>query len=179
MPLSNALGWMPRCELSVGLGCNQPRDHKVLGWLCAELAGGFDGMVDMNGVLPIPERKGWKEADLSGTLLIALHEYGDEGKLTEFHLADAAFLRTWLQHPNFHMIKQVGPTHDSMEDNAVFRAQLARSVNAERQGRTDASEAPLRDGFSSVPAVTPNPQQCWITGRRNFRRSAGHGPSFP
>ena len=103
--LSDALGWMPRCELSIGVGCNQPRDHKVLGWLSAESASRFDGMVAMNGILPIPEIEHWKEAGLSGTLFVALHEYGDEGKLTGSHLADAAFLRTWLQHPNFHMIK--------------------------------------------------------------------------
>ena len=60
---------MPACELEVGVYCNRPRDHKLLGWLCAELATQFDGMIDLDGSLPFPDRQDWHRSGLVGTVL--------------------------------------------------------------------------------------------------------------
>lgn len=99
--VAQALGWMPKYALGVWIGCSQSCDHKRLGWLCAELVYRFDGIVDVGRQLPIPDGNG----ESPGRLVRVDTEYGIEGKLSETHLIDAAFLRAWLQHPDFYMIK--------------------------------------------------------------------------
>ena len=100
----DALGWMPACELAVRINCKRPRDHKLLGWLCAELATRFDGMVDLGGVLPLPDRREWSRFRLAGRVLSAAYDT-HAAKSAQVQIVDAQFLRSWVLQQNFHMIK--------------------------------------------------------------------------
>lgn len=101
---SQALGWMPVCEFSAWVNCNRPRDHKVLGWFSAELATRFDGMIDIGGMLPIPDREDWSRFGLAGRVVEASYSI-DADRSGSVHLVDPGFLRTWMFQPQFHMIK--------------------------------------------------------------------------
>lgn len=102
--ISYALGWMPTCELSVGIECSRPKHHKVLGWLCAELATRFDGMIDLGGTLPLPNRDQWGSVGLAGKVVETVYDL-EHGRTAAVHIVDAEFLRFWLLQPQFHMIK--------------------------------------------------------------------------
>jgi hypothetical protein len=95
---------MPACELFVSIFCNRPRDQKLLAWLCAELAARFDGMVDLGGPLPLPDRSEWARTGLAGAVVDVPPEV-DTGPWSHAYVVDAAFLRGWIHQPNFHMIK--------------------------------------------------------------------------
>jgi hypothetical protein len=99
-----ALGWMPAAELSVSIYCNQLRDHKTLAWLCAQLADRLDGMVDVGGRLPVPERKEWDSSRLDGSM-VTVQRGIDTGPWSGVDIVDSLFLTTWVRHPHFHMIK--------------------------------------------------------------------------
>ena len=103
--ISQALGWMPACELSVWINCNRPRDHKVLGWFSAELATRFDGMIDLNGTLPLPNPRDQRDSfGLEGKVVETVYDL-DAGRTAALHIVDAEFLRSWMLQPQFHMIK--------------------------------------------------------------------------
>ncbi len=90
---------MPACELEVGVYCNRPRDHKLLGWLCAELATQFDGMIDLDGSLPFPDRQDWHRSGLAGTVLDVEYET-HSGRTCQLQVVDATShdqvtLREW------------------------------------------------------------------------------------
>ena len=102
--ISLALGWMPACELSVWINCNRPRDHKVLGWFSAELATRFDGMIDLDGTLALPDREDWSRFGLAGRVVEASYSI-DANRSGSVHLVDPEFLRAWMFQPQFHMIK--------------------------------------------------------------------------
>lgn len=102
--ISQALSWMPACELSVWINCSRPRDHKVLGWFSAELATRFDGMIDLGGTLPLPDREDWSRFGLAGRVVEASYSI-DANRSGSVHLVDPGFLRTWMFQSQFHMIK--------------------------------------------------------------------------
>ena len=103
--ISHALGWMPACELSVWINCKRPRDHKVLGWFSAELATRFDGMIDLNGALPLPNPPDqWGAFGLAGKVVQTVYDL-DAGRTAALHIVDAEFLHSWMPQPQFHMIK--------------------------------------------------------------------------
>ena len=99
-----ALDWMPTCELAAWINCSRPRDHKVLGWFCTELATRFDGMIDLGGTLPLPDREDWSRFGLAGRVVEASYSI-DANRSGRVHLVDPGFLRTWMLQPQFHMIK--------------------------------------------------------------------------
>ena len=99
-----ALGWMPGCELSVGINCNRPRDHRGLAWHCAELATRFCGVIDMGGQLPLPDAAVWSSCGLQGSAIEIAYSI-DETRFGKVHVVDVDFLRSWILRPNFHMIK--------------------------------------------------------------------------
>lgn len=102
--ISQALGWMPACELSVWISCNRPWDYKILGWFSAELATRLDGMIDLGGTLPLPDRADWSRFGLAGRVVVASY-FIDANRSGSVHLVDPGFLRTWMLQPQFHMIK--------------------------------------------------------------------------
>jgi len=102
--INEALGWMPACELSAWINCNRQRDHKTLGWFCAELANRFSGVIDLGGTLPLPTREEWARFDLGGNVLQVQYDL-DAGRTASFHIVDVDFLRSWMLQPQFHMIQ--------------------------------------------------------------------------
>ncbi len=100
----DAIGWMPASDLSVSIFCNDKRDHKTLAWLCSELADRFDGLVDLGGTLPIPDRKDWDSLGLSGSVVSMRYEI-DNDRWGHSQVVDSEFLRGWIRQPGFHMIK--------------------------------------------------------------------------
>jgi hypothetical protein len=99
-----AIGWMPAAELTVSIFCNQPRDHKTLAWLCIQIAERFDGVVDLDGIIPIPDREERMLAGLSGSVVEVSYEI-EKNRRGRVHVVDSEFLRGWIRHPSFHMIK--------------------------------------------------------------------------
>jgi hypothetical protein len=100
----SALGWVPACELSIAIYCNRRRDHQILAWLCVELAKRLDGMIDLDGPMPIPPEKMWLDCGLRGRAIPVVYAI-DESRSAKVHVVDADFLRSWMSHPDFHMVK--------------------------------------------------------------------------
>jgi len=86
------------------MGCNQPQDHKLLAWLCIELAETFKGMIDLGGPLPISGGENAGRGKIPGTVLAEFY-FIDEGRVGISHIVSPEFLRFWLNQPQFHMIK--------------------------------------------------------------------------
>jgi len=102
--LSKALGWVPACELSAWINCNRQRDHRTLGWFCAELASRFSGVIDLGGTLPLPAREEWAKCGLAGNTLEVPYDI-DQGRTASVHVVDVDFLSSWMLQKQFHMIK--------------------------------------------------------------------------
>lgn len=112
------LGFIPEQNITIYAGCNHPIDHRILGQLVLLLAERYDGIINLEGALYPPDEPGRdlfdvtieeveqyvKELPLPGRIF---HMYYSTGRNTRwlYHLVDADFLRAWLQHPQFHMIK--------------------------------------------------------------------------
>lgn len=114
-----ALGRTPVQELVVSAACTGPDNHRLLGCLAASLARRFDALIDCNGLLGYPytihretpeqEAAGLTAARalvgvLDGTVLEVPYRTYDDG-VWYSHVADPAFLESWLRHPDFRMIK--------------------------------------------------------------------------
>lgn len=110
------LGFVPEQCINVGSGCNRRIDHQLLGQLTLLLAERYDGIIDFGGAFYPPNNvpledvtveeveEYVKELSLPGRIF---HMYYITAKDTMwiYHLIDPEFLRAWLQHPRFHMIK--------------------------------------------------------------------------
>lgn len=112
--LPKLLGWTPRDILSIAAMCNQDMDHRLLGELCLRFATQLGGIVSFGGSLPgcgdlprdgpsAPLREE-KLDGLAGTLFTLSHLTLNDEYATE-HLGDVEFLRAWLKHPHFRMVK--------------------------------------------------------------------------
>lgn len=117
-----ALEPTPAYRLQIGAMCNDRIDHRMLGMLALAAASQFGGWIDFNGALgpPLPPvewaagRPTWQEPSLEeiraflapfpGRLREIAYEV-NEARSWVYHIADAEFLRAWLAHPRFHMIK--------------------------------------------------------------------------
>ncbi|HEX4796911.1 MAG TPA: DUF6368 family protein [Humisphaera sp.] len=116
-------GFRPAESIGLSSDINGPEAHQILGEFCIYFADKFQGIVDFNGpLLPsIPlELYDAHPGGLSWDDVRALHEEmvsGLPGRLVVWlyttvsgrqwasNLADATFMRAWLAHPCFHMIK--------------------------------------------------------------------------
>lgn len=115
----------PRAALSFDAPTNQPEDHFILGVLVLYMAEMFNGIINFNGALvpPLPEPLNdpawyweaatWSDiepyvaamaAELPGTLL-AMPYKTVSNRIWATHVGDVPFMRAWLHHPLFHMIK--------------------------------------------------------------------------
>lgn len=119
-----AFGWLPCHAIAIDAFANQPEDHQLLGRLTLRLAEQYHGIVDFEGALfpklPAPVVPRWLLGDapweavaaasrnltrqLPGMLIELQYELG-AGRTWASHVADTTFLRAWLAHPDFHMIK--------------------------------------------------------------------------
>ena len=117
--IEDAFGLTPRASLLVSAGMNRAADHRVLGETVLQLALALHGVIDFDGaLLPIAsparvEPVDWSEVtvtvrDLLSTVpgrVIAIEYEVNDSRVWAWHVGDCEFIRGWLQHPEFHMIK--------------------------------------------------------------------------
>src|SRR5260221_223192 len=99
------LGYLPEQSIGVSSGCNQDNDHTTLGQFMLHLAEVYDGLIDMGGAImpPLDEVSGYVPAMPGKVYEI---EYTTaSGRRAVSHIVDVSFLRAWIEHPNFYMIK--------------------------------------------------------------------------
>jgi hypothetical protein len=127
----SALGWLPAQRIAIAAACNGRADHRVIAALAAALAERYHGVIDLLGAITPPDMpwRAWHLAGRQGMVsdrdqrttasLEAISRYVtampgtvheayydlSEHQIWVWHVVDAAFLRAWLQHPDFHMIK--------------------------------------------------------------------------
>ena len=124
--IHNHFGFQPEYCVQVDASCNDETDHAILGALMLHFATSLDGVIDFGGaILPrLPaglDKKGswWKKKDEWANVesyfrkmveimpgkVVSIEYQTINDKTWAYHVADATFLRAWLQHPDFHMIK--------------------------------------------------------------------------
>lgn len=85
-------------ELTFYASSNQEIDHRILGELAYYLSNAWNGLIDFNGKLLF--------ADLDSFENIWPIQYQlDEESTSIYHVAKSAFMKCWLQHSDFCMIK--------------------------------------------------------------------------
>jgi hypothetical protein len=109
----------PQGRLSVTAGMNRPADHRVLGEVVLQLALLLEGVIDFDGaLLPLASPAwthpmSWPEVSSSvhellkgvpGCVIALEYEVNDQ-RTWACHVGDSQFLKGWLKHPDFHMIK--------------------------------------------------------------------------
>jgi Family of unknown function (DUF6368) len=124
-------GLQPRSRIFLDLGCNEARDHRILGELAIYFARTLSGVIDFNGALMITptfegregamewlssfEQSNWSEfskligrsqwmGGMPGRILSIPYETANGHTWTN-HVCDKDFMAAWLEHPSFHMIK--------------------------------------------------------------------------
>ena len=102
--IAHHFGWRPEEEIAVEAGCNQKEDHRWLGRVALELAERFGGLIDFCGRLQWIRASEEGSSGLPGKLVALPYEVESGQELT-YHVGDPAFLRGWLQRPEFHMVK--------------------------------------------------------------------------
>jgi hypothetical protein len=112
--LPTLLGWRPQDRLGFAAMCNGDEDHVLLAELCIRFAEQLDGVIDFGGDLsvgpdlsgpsPSPARRIDAPEGLAGVLYAAVYK-SVAGTYATCHYGDAAFLRAFLGHPQFRMIK--------------------------------------------------------------------------
>lgn len=120
----DAFGFLPSQCINVWGYCNDRMDHAVLAEIAADIADLFNGVIDFGGTLwpPLPEgssdkarREGtWYEdiepvfqeiiRGMPGKIIGLMEETCDVPSIP-CHYCDSTFLRAWIDHPHFHMIK--------------------------------------------------------------------------
>ncbi|MEU4689218.1 DUF6368 family protein [Actinoplanes sp. NPDC023714] len=95
--LIGAIGYLPATEIVLAASVNRPESHRLLGETALELAVFFDGFVDFDGLLPPAART------LPGRCFLVTATEDPDGP--GWHVGDPEFLRAWLRHPGFRMVK--------------------------------------------------------------------------
>jgi hypothetical protein len=115
------IGFVPEQRINVDANCSQPSDHRLLGQIVLLLSERYDGIIDLCGAFYSPSKPGQVNRSLEDKTVEGVEQYVKElslpgrifhmyyliGENTTwiYHLVDPDFLRAWLQHPDFHMIK--------------------------------------------------------------------------
>jgi hypothetical protein len=121
------IGFMPQQKVGYMAFCNGREDHVILAHLTLHVAELTGGMIDFNGALhpPLParitdewlwwEKTPWSDVEhyftaMVGAMpgrIVSVIDPAQVGEARHWpgHVADATFLRAWLAHPDFHMIK--------------------------------------------------------------------------
>lgn len=91
-----------KAEISFAAMCNQPEDHRILGELCLHTANAFNGIVNFNGGLYFGV---YRDRAKRSSVLRSLATKDDylSTDLSDYGTTD--FLRAWLSHPDFRMVK--------------------------------------------------------------------------
>ena len=113
-------GLVPNEQIILSAMVNGPEDHRILAELAICAAERLGGIIDMGGLI-VPRDvpyKVWLEAPWSvvrprveaftasmpGKAVAVPYETGGSREWAS-HTVDATFLRAWMRHPEFHMIK--------------------------------------------------------------------------
>lgn len=117
---ADLLGFLPHQSVSMWAGCNGARDHLALGRMALWVSEQFAGIVDFGGGITPRDAGGmhlsWHhvsvevigeiEAFVSSFPGCAYSDYDEfEGVCHVSHLVDATFMRAWINHPYFYLIK--------------------------------------------------------------------------
>jgi len=112
--LAAVLGWLPRDVVSFAAMSKGDQDHRLLAELCSGLAEREGGVIDFGGWLSIgPTLDEWVQSEpvrvenpagMSG-VLFAMSYQTVAGAFATTHYGDATFVRSWMQHPGFYMVK--------------------------------------------------------------------------
>jgi len=112
--LSGILGWSPQEIVTFAAMCNGDQDHHILAQLCIAVAERDGGVIDFGGCLAIGPtfdgsvRSGALRVEnpegTKGVLFATAYETG-AGSFATTHCGDVALVRSWLQHPDFRMLK--------------------------------------------------------------------------
>ncbi len=119
-PIEAALGWWPAQAIQMSAGVNDAPSHRILGRSMYALVRRFGGVVDMMGSItpPLPPNRRRLPDDqqhsleevsafvhgFPGTVHEWLYEKED-GRVWVHHFVDGAFMRAWLRHPGYHLVK--------------------------------------------------------------------------
>ncbi|GGI11707.1 DUF6368 family protein [Gottfriedia solisilvae] len=90
-----AVNYFPKQEIIIISYCNGKYEHLILANLAIMITEKFNGIIDMGGKLP----SSYSEINDGSIWEISY------GKDRVYHLSDVGFLKKWVQHPNFLMIK--------------------------------------------------------------------------
>ena len=111
------LGYVPQQSLDIEASVNSRFDHRILGHMALALADRYDGLIDMGGAITPPGVYHDPYSDPAEALrIISAYMHAMPGRVIEityltsgdhwvYHIVDTAFLRAWLRHSHFHMIK--------------------------------------------------------------------------
>lgn len=117
------LGFLPAQWISLDIGCGDADSQRVLGQLALGVAERYSGSIDLGHVVtPAVTMERQLRSAASGAPWFTAAEIRAfvapfSGKVCEipsespfqglgfYHIVDVEFWRTWLQHPEFHMLK--------------------------------------------------------------------------
>lgn len=120
--VAGTFGFMPVDEIVVVAFCNSDDDHRILGELCLWLVEQFGGVVNFDGALwpSLPPESeidilhcDWRQVEphfrrmvegMPGRVASVWYELQD-GRQWVIHVGDTDFMRAWLEHPRFRMVK--------------------------------------------------------------------------
>lgn len=112
-----AFGRIPCAAVGVCAMTNGPDAHRVLGELGLAIAERLDGVIDFDGLLLLNDgwhrHPSWEEIQLAASeyfaglpgKVVAIPYELENGRVWGWHVGDATFLRAWLSHPDFYLIK--------------------------------------------------------------------------
>ena len=101
--VEEALGWTPVSQVTFAAFRNRDSDHQALAWLSAEIAERVDGVIDVDGRLPIPAPL--LASELADRHIVEVPYEIDGGAIGLVQIATPAFLRRWRLHERFRMVK--------------------------------------------------------------------------
>lgn len=112
-----AFGRVPRDSVFLDAGVNGSDSHRILAELALAIAERLDGIIAFCGLLApfrgLFDSRTWDEvqadaanhlAGLPGKVAVIPYETADGG-IWGAHVGDTTFLRAWLDHPAFRMVK--------------------------------------------------------------------------
>lgn len=114
--IADCLGFLPAARIHVDAYVHGRDSHRGLGHFVLGLAEATGGLIDLYGAIAPPDPSAVLppahdvEAvrayirEMPGRIIEVPYELAAGGDWI-FHIVDAEFLRMWLNHPDFHMIK--------------------------------------------------------------------------
>jgi hypothetical protein len=98
-----ALGWAPVSEVTFAAFRNSSTDHSALAALAALVADQVGGVIDLNGNLPLPAPL--RSTELASRRIVEVTYEINGGRIGVVQIATPAFLREWVKHQRFLMVK--------------------------------------------------------------------------